>query len=158
VSTRVLTGIIWLLIATTSALASEVSIVRIQPGWRDAASFKRVSEYFSGRENTGGQIVIRTQPDERAGFYFLARVKNSGAPLVAKIRLELIGSKQSDPVVHTLTTELKSGDSVLNVGITGADWPDPRVHPIAWKFELLGEDARLLARETSYLWAKPATR
>ena len=144
-------------ISSAAARANEgdPAIVRAFSGWRDAASFKRISEYFNGRENTGGETVVRSHPGERAGYYFLVRTANPGAALPVKVRLEIIMPTAAAPKVHTLAADLKSGATVLDLGLTGADWPDAKTNPVAWKLELLAADGRVLATEKNYLWEKP---
>lgn len=133
-------------------------IVRVQPGWRDATSFKRISEYFDGRENTGGITTLRTRPAHRAGYYYLLRVANPGPPQPVTLSLQVITAATADPAIHTFSTELKDGDTMLNLGLTGEDWPDPKANPVAWKLDLIGQDGQVLASEKSYLWEKPAVR
>ena len=139
------------------ALAKEgdVTIVRAFTGWRDAASFKRISEYFDNQENTGGETVLRTHADQRAGYYFLVRAANPGTPLPATVRIEIILPSVAKTKVFTFATELKTGSTVLDLGLTGTDWPDAKANPVAWKLDLLAADGRVLATEKSYLWEKP---
>jgi hypothetical protein len=146
------------LLATTVVSAAEMKIVRVFGGWRDAASFKRISEYFDGKENTGGQIVLRTHADQRGGYYFLVRVANSGGPVDAKLKLQIVRPTVAAPAVYTFASPLPGGDSVLQLGLTGTDWPDTKAHPVAWKLEITAADGRVLATEKSYLWEKPAGR
>lgn len=138
-----------------SAAAADVTIVRVFTGWRDAASFKHISEYFGGRENTHGEAMLRTHPDQRAGYYFLVRAANSGAPVAVKVRVQMITPTDAKPKTHLFATELKSGETVLNLGLTGGDWPDAKANPVAWKLDLLSADGHVLATEGSYLWEKP---
>lgn len=142
------------------ALAKEgdLTIVRVYTGWRTAASFKRISEYLDGKENTGGEAVLRTHPDQRGGFYFLVRTTNPGPSRPVKASLEIITTANAKPVSYTFPAELKSGDTVFHLGLTGADWPDPKINPVAWKLDLLDADGRVLASEKSYLWEKPTTK
>lgn len=147
-----------LALSAVPALAADLTIVRVFTGWRDAASFKRISEYFDGKENTGGEAVLRTHPEQRAGFYFLVRVTNPGAARTVQARLELITSLHAKPVAHTFAPVLGTGDTVFHLGLTGADWTDPKGNPVAWKLELTDADGRLLASEKSYLWEKPAAK
>lgn len=141
----------------TSASASDLNIVRVFTGWRDAASFKRISEYFDGQENTGGELVLRTRPEERAGCYFLLRVANRGTATPAKLQLQIIAPTSAKPVTYSFPVELQSGDTVINLGLTGADWPDAKSNPVAWKLSLQSSDGSVLATKTSYLWEKPAS-
>ncbi len=140
------------------ALAQEgdLTIVRVYSGWRDAASFKRISEYFSGKENTGGEAVLRTHPAQRGGYYFLVRAANPGAALTATARLQVITATAAKPQEFTFTPALRSGDTVFHLGLTGPDWPDAKADPVAWKLDLTDAEGRVLATEKSYLWEKPA--
>ncbi len=138
------------------ARAAEVEFVRVWPKWRDTESFKRISEYFDGQENTGSQVVLRSHPEIRSGFYFLARVTHSGPALpAAQIVLTLITPDSPKAKAYTFTTALPAGDTVLNLGLTGADWAGEKVHPVAWKIEVVTTDGRLLGAAKSFLWEKP---
>lgn len=156
-------GLLFLLLglcAASEALAKEgdLILVRVHSSWRDAASFKRISEYFDGKENTGGEAVLRTRPDQRGGYYFLVRVANPDAPRAVTARLEIITDASAKPVVHTFTTDLKSGDTVFHLGLTGPDWPDSKTNPVAWKLDLTDTAGQVLASKKSYLWEKPTTK
>jgi hypothetical protein len=140
-----------------SVRAANVEFVRVWPGWRDADSFERISEYFNGKENTGREIVLRTHPDQRAGLYYLVRVANSGGALSgAKFVLQVISPASPEPKTTTFPIELPSRSKVFQLGLTGADWPDRAVHPVAWKLQLLSSDDHVLATAQSFLWEKPA--
>ena len=144
--------------SVASAKEGEVAITRVFSGWRDAASFNRISEYFNGKENTGGAIVVRTHPEQRAGFYFLVSAVNSGSPIAVKINLELIAPDDHKPRTYTFAADLKAGKNVLNLGLTAGDWPDAAANPVAWKIDLVGPDGQTLAGEKSYLWEKPLAK
>ncbi len=148
-----------LLLAATAAPASAVEIARVYSGWRDAASFKRISEYFTGRENTGGQTVLRTHPEERAGYYFLVRLNGVPAGSDLQARLTVIRPAAPDGLTYNFSVRLAGETTVLNLGLTGPDWPDKDADAVAWKLDLLSADgARVLATEKSYLWDKPADK
>lgn len=145
------------LFASPAVFGAELTIARVYTGWREAASFKRISEYFDGKENTGGETVLRTHPDQRAGYYFLVRVKNPAGPRPVKADLEIITDTAAKPVAHHFTANLNSGDTVFHLGLTGNDWPGSAANPVAWKLDLTDADGNILATEKSYLWEKPAT-
>jgi len=150
-------ALLTLVLAATAVPASALEIVRVLPGWRDAASFKRIAEYFTGREHTAGEVLRRTHPDQRAGYYFLLRVAGSGGPADVRVRLTVFAPGAADPRVHVLPARLTGDSTVLNLGLTGPDWPDPKANPVAWKVEVLGaEGETVLAQATSYLWSQPA--
>lgn len=145
-----------LLALTVAAPGAEVAFVRVFTGWRDASSFKRISEYFTGREDTGDEVVLRTQPDERAGYYFLVRTANVGGERDARFELDVILPNAPEPRRHVFPARLPTGGALFRLGLTGADWPDRTVDAVAWRLELRGEDGTLLASARSYLWEKPA--
>jgi hypothetical protein len=132
-------------------------IVRVQHEWRDAASFKRIAEYFDGKEHNGGEALRRSHPEERSGYYFFVRINNPGSLRPAKAALQVITSTSAQPVSYEFPVELRAGDTVFNIGLTGADWPDAKLHPVAWKLDFVADDGHILATQTSYLWEKPAT-
>jgi hypothetical protein len=146
------------LLASAAALrAADAEFIRVWPAWRDAASFERIGEYFGGTEQHGREIVLRTAPAERAGYYFLVRVKHaalSGAQFTVKV------IRPDAPDVRTFTfpmPEARAGESVFQLGITGADWPGgAQASPVAWNLELTDSSGRLLATQKSFLWEKPA--
>lgn len=161
VFTRLLTVLLVLagLAAGPSVLGakeSELKIVRVFTGWRDAESFKRISEYFDGKEHTGGEVVLRTHPELRAGYYFLARVTNPGTALDAKLVLQVVLPGNEVPHTFTFPVSLSTKSTVFNLGLTGADWPDAKSHPVAWKLDVVGGDGQVLTTEKSYLWERPA--
>lgn len=144
-------------LAVVAAEQQPLTIARVYTGWRDAASFKRISEYFDGKENTHGEAVLRTHADQRAGFYFLVRARNPGPARTVRATLHVITSATARPTTYSFSTELKAdGDTVFNLGLTGADWTDPKANPVAWKLDLTDADGTPLASEKSYLWEKPA--
>jgi len=140
-----------------SARAADIAFVRVWPAWRTEESFRRISEYFDGKENTGSQIVLRTHADTRAGYYFLIRVSNTGAALSgAKFVLHLIAPDSAEPKLFSFPADVPAGAAVFQLGLTGADWPGPKVHPVAWKLELTADDGRVLVTQKSFLWEIPA--
>lgn len=139
------------------ARAAEVEFVRVWPQWRDAASFDRIGEYFGGSEDTGRQVVRRTQADVRAGYYFLVRVKDAGALSGAKFVLDVIRPDAPEPKTFSFPAEAHRGSMVFLLGLTGSDWPDGEpAHPSAWKLTLLATDGHVIAEQKSFLWEKPA--
>ena len=143
--------------ASASAADSDVEFVRVWPGWRDAESFERISEYFTGQERTGDRVVLRTQPAARAGFYYLVRVANRGQSHPgAKFALHVITPAVPDSKTYTFSADLPERSTLFHLGLTGADWAGPDVHPVAWKLDLLSADDRVLATTQSFLWSKPA--
>jgi hypothetical protein len=132
-----------------------VRLVRVWPEWRAAESFARLSEYFGGGENTGGQTVLRSQPKERAGYYFLVRTEAKTAVAGARIELRVLLSGTTEPKTFSFAANLPAGTHVTLAGLTGADWPGEKTTLAAWRVALLAADGTVLAEEKSFLWSDP---
>lgn len=146
-----------LLLTSSLALAGEAEFVRIWPGWRDAESFERISEYFGRGENTSGQIIRRTEPQTRAGFYFLVRVKSQAPLAEAKFELAVIRPDTPTPQTYSFPATLPAREAVFQLGLTGAAWPEgEKASPVAWRLALVAPDGSVLAEHKSFLWEKPA--
>jgi len=134
--------------------ASALEIVHVWPGFRTADSFESIGEYFGDQEHRGGRLLLRSQPADRNGFYFLTRLKSPESIAGAEIRLELILPGSPAPKAYVFSTDLPSGASVLQVGATGTDWPDAKIRPVAWRLQVLDRTTRLpLAETQSFLWS-----
>ncbi|MEX2043781.1 MAG: hypothetical protein WD941_00415 [Opitutus sp.] len=143
--------------STVPLHAEEVEFVRIWPGWRDAESFERIGEYFGRDESQRREVILRTQPEERGGFYFLVRVKSADAVAAARFELHMIRPDWPEPGLFTFPAALPAKQTVFQLGLTGTDWPGGKAaSPVAWKLALLAADGRVLAVRKSFLWEKPA--
>jgi hypothetical protein len=146
-----------LLIATAKSLAADVEFLRVWPGWRNADAFDRIGEYFGGRENTGRQLVLRTQGATREGYYFLVRVKSATALEGVTFEVHLIRPDTPETKTYRFDVAVPAKETVFQLGLTGRDWPGgEQAHPVAWKLALVGRDGRVLAEQKSFLWEKPA--
>ncbi len=139
----------------SAASAADVKFVRVWPDYRTADSFTRVGEYFGGKENTP-ELLVRSQPAERDGFYFLARFKSSEALPGAILAIETVQPGSDIPSVHFLSLDLPQGSRAILAGLTGNDWPSAKVKPTAWRLRLLSPSGAELARQQSFLWTLPA--
>jgi hypothetical protein len=144
------------LFCAASAHAADVTFVRVWPGYRTAESFDRISEYLTGEENTGGETVLRSQPAQRDGFYFLVRLKNASEAIAgASVELSVITPNSATPRTLNFKADLPAGQHVFDCGLTGADWPDANIHPVAWKIVIRATGGAELASTQSFLWSKP---
>ena len=147
------------IVLTSDLSAAGVEFVRVWPAWRDAESFERIGEYFGKPEDTRREVVLRTQPATRDGYYFLVRVKTAApsTPPDARFELSVIRPDNPEPKTYSFPITLGGKESVFQLGLTGADWPGGQeANPVAWKLALLSADGRLLTEHKSFLWEKPA--
>jgi hypothetical protein len=154
---RALLTAFFFLVAATFCAAADLTIVRVWPGYRTAESFERIAEYFDKNEDPAAEHIIRTQPDTRAGYYFLVRFKNNTAVIpAARLELQIITPFSTDPKTYTFDRPIPKGSTAFNLGLTGADWPGkPKDEVVAWQLRLLTPTGTELAKTQSYLWAKP---
>ncbi len=146
------------LLAAASCPAADISFLRVWPTWRTADSFQSFYEYHTGRELLGKWIVMRSQPDERTGVYFLVRVKNQGAlERGANFVVRVISPDAPETKVYNFPASIKAGSWLYEIGLTGKDWGMGRVHPVAWDVELQTADGTVVAKRASFLWEKPST-
>ena len=135
--------------------AQDVKLQRVWPSYRDAASFTRLSEYFGGSPDTINRDALRTDPSARAGYYWLIRTVSATDLAGCSFKLELQRDGQTDPTVHSFPYALAAGSHAVNIGLTGADWPDSAERPLAWQLTLLASNGTPLVSEQSFLWQQP---
>jgi hypothetical protein len=150
-----LAAIALLAAASAPARAADLRLERVWPQWHDADSFSSLYEDHTGRELAGGWIILRSQPDQRAGLYFLSRVENPGARVPgATFILRVVSPESIETRVFHFSADIQSGSRLFEIGLTGKDWAGARVQPGAWELELQAADGSVLARKASFLWEK----
>lgn len=143
-----------MVLAPVIASAAEVKLVRVWPEYRAGASFVRIGEYFGGKEKAP-ELILRSQPESRDGYYFLARFKSSDAQPGSILALEYVLPGEDQPRVQFFPVDVPKGSRAILAGLTGADWPGAKVAPTAWRLRLLGASGAEVAREQSFLWSLP---
>lgn len=152
----------------TSALAAVILVahgllgVSVESGYSRemvADDFERISEFFTGRENTSGRLVLRSQPDSRDGIYFILLLDSSASslPSGAVFKGEVIRSDRSLPLAFEwkVPAQVPSGREVL-LGLTGSDWDSDSLNATAWRISLVDASGNQLAEFKSYLWQLPS--
>ncbi len=138
-------------------LVADVEFQRIWPTYRTAESFTTITEYFGAPPRGANQMALRTQPDTRDGFYWLARIKANRAYAGAFIRLEVTRQGNTEPRLHEFDWDVPSGSKAVFVGLTGNDWSDSVEAPIAWRLTVIAADGTILATDRSFLWNHPTS-
>ena len=72
--------------------------------FREHYDFVRISEYFSGKENTSGQIILRSQENQRRGLYFHIAIRDGGTRMPVqnqKLILKILDSESIDFKTHS---------------------------------------------------------
>jgi len=139
--------------------AADLELVRVYTGWSSTESFHRLGEYFGGKENNGDISVLRTQPADHSGYYWLVRLKNKSSPLPgSRFELQVISPAAPEPKTFTFAVNIASGGSVYRLGVTGPDWPGAKSRPVAWQLRLLAADGTTLLARESFLWERPTKK
>jgi hypothetical protein len=145
-----------LLTFAVNARAAGVEFTRVWPQWHNADAFDRIGEYFERGENDGRETVLRSQPAERAGLYFLVRLNAASVPERGRFVLTVVRPDNSDPKTFEFPIASRPKHPVFELGVTGADWPGGRTaHPVAWQLVLLDDAGHTVAERKSFLWEKP---
>lgn len=125
---------------SSPASVSASGIRYVTHGVHPASDFKRISEYFTGEANPGGDIVAYTDPNDRSGLYFMVapdRLEDlrDGAIVV----LEYVSAEKAAPQKCLFVVPAFPGSGLfreLRLGVTGEDWPAGNPGVVAWKVTL----------------------
>jgi len=133
-------------------VSAEVEFQRVWPGYRDAASFTDIGEYFGGSENPRGRTLLRSQPEARDGYYWLVRMRSDTPVADATLRLDFRRPGEDVTETREFPLTVPARSQPVYAGLTGRDWPDDNALPTAWRVQLLDAGGTVLAESTSFLW------
>lgn len=145
--------LLWL--AGASAL-SALESPKVFAAYREAQQFYRISEFFTGRENTGRNVILRSNPEERGGFYWTVRLRSYPyrKQVEEAVRLEVILPGDVEPTLFTFALgPERPRNPLILVGLTGDHWADPDALPLAWRISFADAAGDIFARQQSFLWS-----
>lgn len=138
------------------AQAMPVSIESAYTRYYEAGEIRPIRQYFGASlQWQGFRTVIASQPDRPQGQYFIAKLDAIDTRDASFARLTIYPSVGKDALEFTLNLTGESLRKWLYLGLTGTDWPDPEIQPMAWKIELLGQGKTVVAEWKSFLWEMP---
>ncbi len=135
-----------------SVSREDVELVRVWPGYRDAASFTRLGEYFGAAPDAANRAALRTEPARREGYYWFIRTRSAAAQSGCTLRLDVRRADREAVESHTFAVDLPAGTHPFHAGLTGSDWSDAEERPVAWRLQLTDRAGNVLAAEQSFLW------
>jgi len=118
-----------------------------------ANDFFAISEFFTGRENTGGDTILRTDDLQRAGLYLVVNLNKPVCELAedAELVFQYVVSDCKNIKKKGFELKPKAGSSPwLFVGVTGADYHGRDQSFLAWSLEIYSNGERV--SQESYLW------
>ena len=120
-----------------------------------AQTFQRISEYFDGKENTCGRLILRTNPEQRTGYYFILSLVDSTEqlPSGSTFRLNYRVNGVRDDFNYTFYHSNSSIDSSeVWLGLTGYANLAEGQSIVAWQITVNDPDGAVLAKRQSFLW------
>jgi hypothetical protein len=149
---RFLLPVLFLLPATAWALTIETAFTRhygsdqIRP---------LVNYLVKALNDQRFRTVLPSRPTDPEGQYFILKLGEPESRPPAGARMTLYTTAGKEP--GTWEWELSGSDlrKWLYLGLTGEDWPDEAVRPMAWRVELLDASGQVLAEWKSFLWEMP---
>ena len=90
------------LLATAASTASALTIRDAYPRYMHEDHFKTVTEYLRGEQKEGPREVVRTQPEDRTGQYFILTLDSSvkELPANAEIALDILPTNLREPLTY----------------------------------------------------------
>jgi len=119
----------------------------------EAGEIRSIPQYFGA--NLLGQrfrTIVASNPDQPSGQYFITRIDSSSNDLPVSARMSLYSTASKELSEWTWDLEDIRLDNWVYLGLTGEDWPDKEVLPLAWRIELLDSAGTTLAEWKSFLW------
>ena len=139
-------------ISVTLAHASDL---KTQWSYRSAEDYERISEFFTGKENPGNRVIVRSTPENRQGMYFSVMIKDGVNSLPADTKAVVEVLHALSPETQTYTFPIPNSSKhhkELLIGITGENWPATKHKPMAWRIRLMNAEGEVLSADKSYLW------
>src|SRR5690606_8608727 len=118
-----------------------------------------ISEFFSGKENPGSRKIVRSNPEQRSGFYYILRVDKGWASLPegSQLVVHYVPVEKIYPVTYKFDLDegVRSWNGEIFFGLTGEEWTHGEGEPTAWKLQLVSAEGAVLAEKNSFLWSEP---
>lgn len=149
-------ALIVLLMSGVSVLGGgPLGILSVMENIYKKEKFTRISEYFTGIEDTGGDTIFRTNECGREGIYLVICLNRSVSRLSegAFLRFRYVLSDGMGEEEMVFEIDPRCGNtSWIYVGVTGPDYHGACQYLKAWQIEICSGEERVI--RSSYLWAK----
>ena len=146
------------LVASTNTTEAPL-IEQVRLKHKPAEDFKRIKEYFTGKEYMGDRMILRTKPQQsRTGLYWIVQSHRTldQLPPETQITLQYYEPGKNKPEQRRFILENAPKVNALYLGLNGKDAPPAEQLPLAWELRMEAPGGDLLARRKSYLWEMDA--
>ena len=123
---------------------------------RTAADAARASDVLGEKEDHGADVVFRTDPAARGGYYYY--VKLADAPLAdTRLVLQVVRTENAAPERYEFVTDYRPGFPFGEyvIGLTGKQAGEANWRPLAWRISVVDAKGKVLAAKHSFLWGTP---
>ncbi len=129
--------------------------------WKTEKDFKRISEFFTDEEDTGSNVVVRSDPAVRNGLYLIVNLEcGAHVPAGSVAELRYLHPERSGEQTQrwTLPEFRAAPQRELRLGLTGKTWEKQfsGKRPAAWKLSVVSPDGETLVLRRSFLWTEKA--
>lgn len=135
-----------------------IRIFTVDVQYLTTSNFQHIAENFTGNEDLGEAAVVRTDPANRDGMYFVLQLSRyvKNIPIGSQVLIQYTRSDNPQVTSKTMPlADINKNGSYLYVGITGADWPNPNATVTAWKVTLMDPEGNLIVEKKSFTWNQP---
>lgn len=148
--------LLFLMLIAAVLPANGLTIETAYTRYYEEGGIRPIGQYFGASlSGQGFRTVIPSQEENPAGQYFILRLKDFRSAVPATARMTLFTTESKSASTRTWSLGGEKLDSWLYLGLTGEDWPDEDIRPLAWHIELLGQDGTVLTEWKSFLWELP---
>lgn len=124
----------------------------------ERADLVRLSEYFTGEENTAGRFFVRAEPAIREGLYLIVQTEDELPfyPAGTTITVEVVTSANTLPLSlgYVVTPAAEETDR-LYFGLSGLGPIKSSSTLLAWRVSLVDPEGTTIDSEESFLWRAP---
>lgn len=123
---------------------------------RTADDVSRASEVLGAKEDHGADVVFRTDPAARGGYYYYIKLADA-PPADARLVLQVVRAENTPAERHEFPARFRPGFPFGEyvIGLTGKQAGDAKWRPIAWRVSVVDAKGKVLAAKHSFLWGAP---
>ena len=120
-----------------------------------AEEIRTVTQYFvTTLIGNRFRTIISSDPDNPTGQYFIIKLQDTPDSKPVNAHMILYKTDSKEPEEWTWALGDIRLDTWLYLGLTGADWPDEEIQPLAWRLEFLDASGAQVAWWNSFLWER----
>lgn len=123
---------------------------------RTAADAARASDVLGAKEDHGADVVFRTDPAVRGGYYYYIKLADA-PPADARLVLQVVRTENTVAERYEFPARFRPGFPFgeVVIGLTGKQAGEANWRPLAWRVSVVDAKGKVLAAKHSFLWGTP---